>query len=214
MRALWPLSFLVLGTVFYGPLRMRRRGYDRLPARGGLLVVCNHVSIVDGVALVLTAWPRRRLRMMAKVELFGMPGLGWYLHGLGAFPVVRDSADHAAMRTARRLLEMGEAVGVFPEGRVSRSGHMRPGGAGVGLLALTPGVTVVPAAVWNTQRARGPVRVRFGHPVDLRDLGGPRGQRRRVASERIMAAVAELVPSVGGPAQASPGTGNGRPLLP
>lgn len=214
-RALWPLSALVLGGLFYGPLRMRRSGHRRMPARGGVLVVCNHVSIGDPVALVVSAFPRRRLRMMCKSELFANRALGWYLGGLGAFPVVRDSADHSAIRTARRLLEAGEAVGVFPEGRVTRSGLMRPGAPGIGLLALVPGVSVVPAVVWGTQRFRGPVRIRYGPPVDLSGLdGGSRSARRRAAAERIMAALAALVPTVGGPDQASPGTVGGAPLLP
>lgn len=194
---------------------MRRREHRRLPARGGVLVVCNHVSIADPVALVLAAWPRRRLRMMCKSELFTNRALGWYLGGMGAFPVVRDSADHSAIRTARRLLEAGEAVGVFPEGRVNRPGVMLPGAAGIGLLALVPGVTVIPVAVWGTQRFRGPVRIRYGAPVDLAGLDGvSRSARRRAAAELIMAALAALVPSVGGPRQASPGTVGGTPLLP
>jgi len=203
---IWLFSKAVLLPILYGPLRMRRAGMGNLPRSGTVLLVCNHVSVVDPVALTVAARPRR-VRMMAMVELFRIPVLGAYVRRMGAFPVMRDSADHGAMRTARQLLAEGECVVVFPEGRVSRGGIMRPGSPGVGALALLPGVTVVPAAVWNTQLMRGPVRVGFGPPVDLSGLpdGGPRSARARAATERIMAALAELVPQVGGPAQPAPG---------
>lgn len=215
MALLWPLSRVIVGALFYGPLRMRVSGRDELPRAGGVLVVSNHVSVGDPAALVLGAYRRRRLRLMGMSELFGVPLLGWYLRGMGAFSVVRDSADHRALRTARELLLAGEAVGIFPEGRVSRSGQMRSGGAGVGFLALTPGITVVPAAIWGTQRFRGPVRVRFGPPLAVGDWSsGTRSARSREAAERIMAALADLVPDVGGPAQPSPGCGPRPPSAP
>jgi 1-acyl-sn-glycerol-3-phosphate acyltransferase len=109
------------------------------------------------------------------------------------------------VRTARDLLATGECLMVFPEGGVTRSGHMRPGFSGAGYLALQPEVVVVPAVIWNTQLFRGPVRMRFGPPIPMDELrASPRPGRNRRATERIMETLAEMVPSVGGPEQPPP----------
>jgi 1-acyl-sn-glycerol-3-phosphate acyltransferase len=91
---------------------------------------------------------------------------------------------------------------MFPEGTRSLSGRLRPFFPGAGLMALEDGVTVIPAAVWGSQRRFGPVRVVFGDPVDFSDLpNGARSERVRLATTRIAQAVADLVPAAGGPPQ-------------
>lgn len=202
---LWLLSrMLVLPLLHAPPLRMRRAGLEHLPREGPVLVVCNHVSVADPIVLMAAARPRRTA-MMAKSELFRNPLLGWYLRGVRAFPIRRGCADVGAVRTACRLLDEGHCVVVFPEGRVTRSGLMRPGYPGAGMLALRPGVVTVPAVVWDTQLFRGPARVRFGPPVNMSDVApGPRRGRNREATDRIMTALAGLLPAAGGPAQPPP----------
>jgi 1-acyl-sn-glycerol-3-phosphate acyltransferase len=100
---------------------------------------------------------------------------------------------------------------MFPEGTRSLSGNLRPFFPGAGLLAFEPGVRVIPAAVWGSQRRWGPVRVVFGEPLDLSAIaGGPKGERTRAATVAIMEAVAALVERAGGPPQALP---DGEPSL-
>lgn len=143
--------------------------------------------------------------MMAKTELFGFRPLGWYLRAMRAFPVRRDSPDLAAVRRACRLLDHGECVVMWPEGRVTRDGTLGRGYPGAGMLALRAGVSVVPAVVWNTRLFRGPVRVRFGPPLDLSAApDAPRHDRNRWAVDRIMEAIAHLLPAVDGPEQPPP----------
>ncbi|HWH13816.1 MAG TPA: lysophospholipid acyltransferase family protein, partial [Miltoncostaeaceae bacterium] len=201
---LWHLVRLVLLPFMYGYLRTRRIGRHRIPRRGAVLVVCNHVSFIDPVVMAGCMRPRR-VWLMAKEELFRSAPLAWVISRVGAFPVRRATADRDSIRTARSLLERGEALLLFPEGGVTRSGVMRPGFPGAGSLALVPGVTVVPAVIWNTQTLRGPVRVRFGAPIPMDDLrDGPRAGRNQRATERIVDHIAALVPLVGGPVQDGP----------
>ena len=175
-----------------------------------MLIACNHVAFIDPLLIALAG--RRRSWFMAKEELFRSRVLAPWLRRSGGFPVRRASPDVWAVRTARDLLAEGECLLVFPEGGVTRSGHMRPGFSGAGYLALQPGVVVVPAAIWNTQLLRGPVRVRFGPPIPMEDLrASPRPGRNRRATERIMETLAAMVPSVGGPEQPAP---IGRPWIP
>ena len=201
----WIVSRLtVLPLLHAPPLRMRRRGAHHIPRSGPVLIVCNHVSVADPIVLMAAARPRRT-SMMAKSELFRGRFFGWYLRCVRAFPVRRGRADVAAVRHAIRLLEAGDCVVVFPEGRVSRSGLMRRGHPGAGMFALRPGVTVVPAVTWDTQLFRGPARVVFGPAIDMSEIApGPRKRRNRQATDRIMTVLARMVADIGGPAQDPP----------
>lgn len=211
----WLVSRLtVLPLLHAPPLRMRRRGAEHVPRSGPVLIVCNHVSVADPIVLMAAARPRRT-SMMAKSELFRGRVSGWYLRCVRAFPVRRGGADIAAVRHAIRLLEAGECVVVFPEGKVSRSGMMRRGHPGAGMFALRPDVAVVPAVTWDTQLFRGPARVVFGPAIDMSDIPpGPRKRRNRDATDRIMTVLAGMVADAGGPVQDPPlGPPDPRPRL-
>lgn len=204
---LWRLSRLIVLPVLYlYPLRMRRFGVEHVPATGPVLIVCNHISVADPIILMAAA-RTRRTAMIAKRELFlKHPVFGWLLRTYRSIPLDRSKpADFTAIRRAVALLEEGHAVVVFPEGHVSRRGTMRRGAPGAGFFGLRPGVTVIPAVIWNTQLFRGPARLRFGPPVDLSDIDAPsRHERNRLATDRIMTVLAEMLPSVGGPVQDAP----------
>ena len=209
--AMWQVARATSGAFAYGLLRMRRSGVENIPATGPVLIACNHVAIFDPPCMLVAATPRR-VHPMTMAELFGNPVLAGMLRRIGAFPVRRAYPDTWAIRAGRALLARGECVLTFPEGGVKRNGDLNPGFSGTGYLALREGVTVIPAAIWDTQLLRGPVRVRFGEPVPMDDLrASPRPGRNRRTTDRIMAALAQLLPDVGGPAQAPP---TGAPFLP
>jgi 1-acyl-sn-glycerol-3-phosphate acyltransferase len=195
----WWIGYLILAPFLLGLFRLRRRGQEHLPRSGGLLIVSNHISLKDPPFLGAAARPRR-IHFMAKSELFRNPLFGRLITAYGAFPVVRGGADRQALRAARDLLAAGEAVIMFPEGTRSPDGRPREPFPGAGSLALAPGVTVVPTAIWGTRAKLGPVRVVFGPPLDLSDLtSGPRSARAHEAALRMMAAISALLPSAGGP---------------
>jgi 1-acyl-sn-glycerol-3-phosphate acyltransferase len=205
-RRWWVAGHIVLAPPIVWALRLRVRGREHIPASGPALVVCNHVSQLDPPTMGLAARPRKSY-YMAKAELFRIPLYRRLIWRWGAFPVERGGADRRAMRLAREVLRRGDVLLMFPEGTRQPEGRLRPGQPGAGSLGLEPGVTVVPAAIWGSQKRLGPIRVVYGPPVDLSDLtDGPRSRRSQVAVERMMAAVAELLPRVGGPAQAPPGS--------
>jgi 1-acyl-sn-glycerol-3-phosphate acyltransferase len=184
--------------------RLRVAGKEHLRVDGGLLIVANHVSQKDPPLVGVAAMPRY-VYYMAKEELFRIPLVGRFIFRAGAFPVRRGGADRDAIRTAREILARGDALLMFPEGTRSKDGRLRRPWPGAGALALEPGVTTVPAAIWGTQRPLGPARVVFGPPIDLSDLTeGSRSQRAQAAADRVMAAIAALLPAAGGPADAAP----------
>lgn len=201
----WAAGHVMLVPPIRVGLRLRVEGRRNIPATGAVLIVCNHISQVDPPVLGVAALPRKS-HYMAKAELFRIPLLRRIIYRLGAFPVERGGADRRALRVAREVLRRGDVLLMFPEGSRFTDGRLRPGMPGAGALGLEPGVTVVPAAIWGSHRLMRAVSVVFGPPLDLSDIAhGPRNARSRAAADRMMAAIAGLIPAAGGPATEPPG---------
>lgn len=197
----WEVCHRLATAVLHLFFRFKRSGMEHIPTEGGTLIVSNHISNNDPWVVGAAALPRPSY-FMAKAELFRVPLLKGLIRRLGAFPVRRGEADRDAIRIARGLLASGQAVVMFPEGTRSRDGQLLPAFSGAGSLALEPGVIVVPAAVWGSQRRFGPIRVVFGSPVDLSGIeGASKSKRAQEATARVMSAIADLVPRAGGPPQ-------------
>src|SRR5437764_5035828 len=173
--ALYNTIAALSAPVLFGLYRLRVRGRENLPAAGGYVLACNHVSSFDPWPLGVPLWPKRFLRFMAKSELYWFP-LRLVLDGAGAFPVRRGQADIEAIETAVRLAREGNVIAMFPEGTRRRKGLVkrfqpRPR-TGAARIALEANVPLIPAAVKGTDRLLrlGPLRVRYGAEVELDDL--------------------------------------------
>jgi 1-acyl-sn-glycerol-3-phosphate acyltransferase len=162
--------------------RLRYRHGDRIPATGPVLLVANHVSVLDPLACARLAWDHGRVpHFLAKQSLF-RGRLGPILRSCGQIPVARFSADaHEALSAAQADLAAGNCVVIYPEGSVTRDPEWWPMQArtGVARLALTTDAAVVPVAQWGPQRVhdyharklhlrlRTPTDYLVGEPVDL-----------------------------------------------
>lgn len=124
--------------------------------RGPVIVAANHCSNLDPV-LVGVAFPRK-LRYLAKAELFSLPILGPIVKALGAVPVDReDSLRRAAvLKRFMEFLQDGQSVLLFPEGRRSRDGRLQPLEGGVAYLAIKCRAPIVPAYVKGSHLAMPP----------------------------------------------------------
>jgi 1-acyl-sn-glycerol-3-phosphate acyltransferase len=198
-----PLGYQLLAAlswpIVYGVFRLRARGRENLPATGGYVLACNHISNIDPWPVGLPLWPRRWLRFMAKAELYWWPAT-YVLDGAGAFPVHRGLADTEAIETAVQLAREGHVVVMFPEGTRREKGlvkrHEARPRTGAARIAIEAGVPLVPCAVGGTDRLRrlGPLRVAYGAPVeidDLRERDDFRGASQD-ATDRLMARILEL----------------------
>ncbi|MHB1390147.1 MAG: lysophospholipid acyltransferase family protein [Thermoleophilia bacterium] len=172
-------------------------GSENLPDHGPAILASNHSSNMDP-PLVCQAYPGY-MCWMGKVEIMEAPVIGWYLKKVGAFSVRRGEADRGAIRRARELLDQGYVIAIFPEGTRQREGHLGQAQAGVGLLALTPGVPVIPIRlrgneqiVRNRRLRRPKVTITIGAPLHLDLTGMSKGKASRQASDRIMAAIGAL----------------------
>lgn len=171
-------------------------GSEHVPSSGGYILASNHLSMID--PLVVGAFVPRRVRFMAKSELWRTPVLRSWLDLVGAFPVRRGESDMGAIKTAIRLLEAGEVVGIFPQGtRRQQDAPIEPE-RGVALIAMRSGAPIVPAAIWGSDRPAPclglpwfrRVGVRYGPPLEL---GRVRAKGLKVALDAAADQVAEAI---------------------
>src|SRR5262249_43282988 len=96
-------------------------GLENVPETGPVILAGNHPSYLDPILVGLPV--KRTIRFMAWDALFKVPVLGWLIRSLGAFPVdIRRGRGESAYRAALRVLESGDALGIFPEGQRSERG--------------------------------------------------------------------------------------------
>jgi 1-acyl-sn-glycerol-3-phosphate acyltransferase len=161
---------------------IRYRHGERLPARGPVLLVANHVSILDPLACARLVFDHGRMpHFLAKESVFAGPA-GTILRSAGQIPVARYSTDAGgALSAAQDDLAAGNVVVIYPEGSVTRDPDWWPMQArtGAARLALTTDAVVLPVAQWGPQRLhdyhakklhprlRTPTEYLVGEPIDL-----------------------------------------------
>lgn len=212
----------LLGTVVSAVSRLeltRRAVPDAGLPDGPVIVVANHTSFADGILLALVGRRLgRSLRLMATGGVFRSGLVGPVVRRLGFIPVLRGTDSAAgSLDAAAAALAAGEAVGLFPEGRITRDPQHWPERSKTGAvrLALRTGAPVVPVALVGAQQVVGKrgivarllrntvlrprVAVAVGEPIDVRRLAGVRGDQpvddatvRRVADEVMAVLVAQV----------------------
>ncbi len=190
-------------------------GRGNIPDDRGCLVVCNHLADSDGMYLgaALPKPPRIVTHLVTGRHHDGSRIARAVMLRLGLEPVGADGGVVAALRHCRRVLRDGGIVVIYPEGVPGYSARGQRFAEGVGWLALTPGIDVVPAAIWGSQGVarhgvpigRGPVRVAFGARIPMDGVGDARVQRVREATRRSQARVQRLVVALATVEAARPG---------
>lgn len=175
------------------------RGLAHVPQRGPVLVMANHVSHLDPIALLMALRRGgRRPRFVALADLWRVPMVGWLLEHGRMIPVRRGAGVAPMVDAACAALEAGEAVVVYPEGQLPVPGEPVRPRVGAGELAARARCPVVPAAMSGVEayagrlpRLRQPARVHLGTPVEL----GPVDEApdaARVAGRRVLDAIHAL----------------------
>jgi len=169
--------------------RLRAIGVGNVPRSGPVLLAPNHFSQMDH--FLCGAYLQRKIRFMAKSQLFGPPVLTYvYSHG-GVFPVRRGYQDEEAFRTVYEIIDQGGMPLVYAEGGRSRTQNLGEPKPGIGRIALESGVPVVPVAIHGSSGVRGwrrlrfpKVTVQFGEPFSFPVEASPTRERQlEVAGE-------------------------------
>lgn len=133
--------------------KVRTFGAENIPTEGPVVLASNHIGYLDFVFVGYAARERGRLvRFMAKKEVFDHKISGPLMRGMRHIPVDRFAKASDAVDEAVRRLKTGEAVGMFPEGTISRSFVPRAGKTGAARMAMESGAVLLPCATWGTQR--------------------------------------------------------------
>lgn len=155
--------------------RVRVDGSEHVPSAGPVIIVFNHVSVLDGPAMGLeTVWRiRRRLRFLVAAEIYHKPIFGWIMRRYDQIPIRRGVGDAGALDVAIATVKAGAVAALAPEGRVDD--HAGERGLqrirrGVARIALPTGAPIVPVGIWGTQHRwprsgpslRRPLRPRLG----------------------------------------------------
>ncbi len=131
--------------------RFKVRGDQHIPTEGAAILVCNHVSFID--AVVLMAASPRPVRFIMDHRIFATPVLGWLFKLGKAIPIAPQKEDAAAyeraFEQARRVLDEGDLLAIFPEGGITRDGSLGEFKGGIMKILQTHPVPVVPLALQN-----------------------------------------------------------------
>ena len=177
-------------TLFKVVFRVRVIGKEHVPRSGSYVVAPSHRSILDiPFAAYVT---RRRIRFMAKKEIFTTWIGRRFFNALAAIPVDRTATDRTALRAAQDALEAGEPVGVFPEGTRNAGPVLGDMHSGAAYLAYKLGVPIIPVGIGGSEEilASGKILPRIkrvavviGPPISPSDVSG--GARRRAEVGRL-----------------------------
>lgn len=134
----------------------RVEGRRNVPLTGPLILVANHVHVTDPILLVFS-FPRW-ITFVAKEELFHSPFLRFWLRWAGSLPLQRDgkvTEKQRILEGARKALDKGLILGMFPEGGRSHDGKLRKGKPGSAVIASKADVPLLPVGISGTDRVHG-----------------------------------------------------------
>lgn len=149
-------------------------GVENIPREGGVLLVSNHISLLDPVIVGSAA--NREINFMARSNVFNVPLLGRIISIFNAYPVNRGRPDLGALRRTISLLKTGNAALIFPEGTRSFDGNLGKAHDGACFIAHRANVPTIPVFHRGAEKMmpRGSKRIRraklsvtFGKPIDF-----------------------------------------------
>lgn len=204
----WLFKFVFMGPFLRLIGRPKVEGLENIPTSGPAILASNHLAVVDSFYLPLMV--PRRIYFLAKSEYFTGTGLSgrfqrWFFSSSGQIPIDRSGADAAAgaLISARRMLDKGELMGMYPEGTRSPDGRLFKGKTGLARIAMETGVPVIPVAMIGTDGLNPPgtviprlarITVKIGKPLDFSRFDGMAGSRfiERAVTDEIMYELMQL----------------------
>ena len=154
-----------LGAVFFS---LRAKGSGAIPSTGPLLLAVNHCSFLDPWLLAGIV-RKRQIRFLINERWYHRSALWTHLFDAwGVLPASRHHPEKTVLHVVQAL-EKGDAVAVFPEGKISSNGLISRGRVGIGWMAAMAGVPVLPCALVGSFQVL-PKHRRFPRPapVELR----------------------------------------------
>jgi 1-acyl-sn-glycerol-3-phosphate acyltransferase len=195
--SVYELVRLITSLYAYTFLRARAISTENVPGSGAVILAPNHFSFMDH--FLMGCYIRRKVRFMAKSQLFKPPMQLIYSHG-GVFPVRRGARDEEAFITADAILERGGAITMYCEGGRSRTGKVaEQAKRGIGRLALETGAPVVPIAIHGSSRIRNwkrlqfpKVTIQYGEAIRWERIEDPTREQQQDVADQILVEIRRL----------------------
>ncbi len=174
---------------------------ENIPRTGAVLLCANHASNLDPLLGWAGFYGYRRLRGVAKIELWKNKVMAYVMNAHDSVSVNRGGIDKAMFKSVLEGLKHGDAIGIFPEGTRTYDGKLNPGLPGIGMLVQKSGVPAAPVAIMGTyemlprgskKMKRAKIRLIFGEPIQF----GKEHSREQIA-DTLMAGIAALMTANG-----------------
>ncbi|MEA2199793.1 MAG: 1-acyl-sn-glycerol-3-phosphate acyltransferase [Solirubrobacteraceae bacterium] len=193
----YELTRVLTSLYAYSLLRARAIAVENVPGSGAVILAPNHFSFMDH--FLIGCYIRRKVRFMAKSQLFKGPMQFIYTHG-GVFPVRRGARDDETFITAETILARGGAVAMYCEGGRSRTGKVaEQAKRGIGRLALESGAPIVPIAIHGSSRIRNWKRLQFpkttiqyGEPIRWEPIENSTREQQQAVADEILVEIRRL----------------------
>ena len=191
--------------LFAGALRVwsnwEVEGAENVPKTGPLIIVANHLGIIDSPLLAVCI--PRRIEFMAKAELFHNPITSVLLRSGGAFPIAENGREFHSIKHSLAILQREGTMGIFPEGGRTQT-SLGKAMLGAAMIAIKSGAPVLPVGITGTEGTislvkmampTGTFGVRIGEPFKPPPIYGNklRGNLEKV-TDIIMERIAEVLP--------------------
>ncbi len=181
----------------YTLLRTRAISTEKVPGAGAVILAPNHFSFMDH--FLMGCYIRRKVRFMAKSQLFKGPMEFVYTHG-GVFPVRRGARDEEMVITANAILARGGAITMYCEGGRSRTGRVATEAKrGIGRLALETGAPIVPIAIYGSSHIRNwkrlqfpKVTVQYGDAIRWDVVENPTREQQQAVADQVLVEIRRL----------------------
>ncbi len=179
-------------------------GRENIPLTGPLILVANHVHVVDPFFLVF-GFPRW-IHFMAKEELFRSPFLRPWLRWAGSFAIRRGGKireKQEMLKNTRGILERGLILGMFPEGKRSHDGRLRKAKPGSAVIASKTNVSLLPVGIIGTDNVTGiswlwkrpSIIINIGKPFKLPPTYGKMSKSQmQLLTTQLMGKITALLP--------------------
>ncbi|MBL3687264.1 1-acyl-sn-glycerol-3-phosphate acyltransferase [Leucobacter zeae] len=204
----WIFKHLIIGPFLKTIYRPWVEGAENIPASGPVILVGNHLSVIDSFFMPLMI--DRRVYFLAKSDYFSGRGIsGWFVKhfmlAVGQLPIDRSGgkASEASLNTGLAVLDRGDVLGIYPEGTRSPDAKLYRGRTGVARLVLESGAAVVPIVMIDTEKAM-PIGAKIpklrrigtvvGKPLDFTRFAGMSADRfvLRSVTDEIMVEIQKL----------------------
>ncbi len=178
------LVWMLTHTIY----RVKVTGLENIPESGAVIVAANHVSFVD--PLIIGGAIRRPVRFVMYYRIFNIPVLKFVFKTGKAIPIAARNEDKQVLEQAYKriheVIEHGNILGIFPEGKITSDGRINDFKKGVEKIVGEQPTVVVPMALCNLwgslfsrrdpllkrrpYKFRARIELKIGQPIQPEDL--------------------------------------------